>query len=74
MKTSIIATVAFFLPFLTLVGCGETDSKPTEETDNKDVEIFTDGETGCEYLIFNAYQEGGMTARLDENGNPICGK
>lgn len=36
------------------------------------VMVFTDPETGCEYLINDGKKEGGMTIRIGSDGRPIC--
>lgn len=39
--------------------------------DNPDekVYVYTDPDTGVQYLIFRGYRKAGMTPRLDKNGN-----
>lgn len=42
------------------------------KNDWREVVVFTDPETGCEYLIHNGVKEGGMTIRISSDGQPIC--
>lgn len=39
-----------------------------DDADEK-VYVYTDPETGVQYLIFRGYRKAGMTPRLDKNGN-----
>jgi len=36
--------------------------------------VWTDPETGCQYLLFRGYVETGVVARLNRDGLPICQK
>jgi hypothetical protein len=38
------------------------------------VRVYTDAETGCQYLVDTAYKQGGITPRLNSNGQPVCGE
>lgn len=35
--------------------------------------FLKDKETGCEYIVLDAYRTQSMTPRLDAEGQPICG-
>lgn len=57
----VIFTVVSFIP----VGLDSTDNG----TDRSGMALHIDNKTGCHYL---ASQHGGMTQRVDRNGNHIC--
>ena len=33
---------------------------------------FSDPATGCEYIVWNGYEKGGITPRLNADGQPLC--
>lgn len=76
-RAAIIALAA-----LALTGCHETATgdAPKEPVVVQDfglansVEAFTDPLTGCEYLIYRGSKKGGITARLNRDGLPVCGR
>lgn len=36
------------------------------------ITIFTDPDTGCEYLLYRDFHKGGITPRLRPDGRPSC--
>lgn len=71
-----IKKMLIIISLLLVVGC-ENEEVPTDvkkSDGTKDIGVFVDKETGCEYLHKSegaGYQGyGGMTIRLDENGKP----
>lgn len=66
------------LSLMLLVGCESEapsqDIKKTDSSNDENIEVFIDKETGCEYLYrdktYGYAGTGGMTIRLDENGKP----
>lgn len=63
---------------LVTVGCESKDTpqdiKKTDSSNDEDIKVFIDKETGCEYLYRNKTHgyagTGGMTVRLDGNKQP----
>lgn len=39
----------------------------------EEVRVWRDPDTGCQYLIWERRQRGGMTPRLQRDGRPMCG-
>ena len=56
---------------LLIAGCGEPSSA-VAAYDGTLVRTWTDPETGCHYLVWSGYQQGGITARLRPDGTPFC--
>lgn len=68
-----------------LSGCGESfRSEPIDATtvDGKirtrraggeEIRVWRDPETGCQYLLWERRQRGGITPRLKADGRPVCG-
>lgn len=59
--------------FLCLVGCADTTDKAlAEKNDNDKIVIWTDTETGVQYIIYSYYGYnggmGGITPRLNADG------
>lgn len=87
MKKMILALGVLASSYV-MVGCSfETESKE-ELIENSKFEIvheewvtdmgsdflfLKDKETGCEYIVLDAYRTQSMTPRLDAEGQPICG-
>lgn len=71
MKKLIMAVIALVLTFC-LAGCVEPDCEPKEK-DNDDIFIWTDEETGVQYVVYrfivvNGGGAGGITPRLNADG------
>lgn len=68
-------TIILLIPFLLLCGCKKIKDIEVNENNNtySDIEIFTycDKKYGIEYLLISGSYQGGITIRLDKNGNPI---
>lgn len=65
-----VALCAFAL--LALAGCwrpGDNDTVRTDRGGSGRITIFTDQETGCQYLAHNF---GSITPRLDRDGSIMC--
>lgn len=62
--------ILLIIPILLLCGC---DEEPYDEVDGKDSYLTTycDKEYGVEYIRDSGLRRGGITVRLDENGNVI---
>lgn len=45
-----------------------------KDSSNGKVTVYTDKDTGVQYLIFESDRRGGITPRLDENGNAMVQK
>lgn len=56
------------------VNPNETFPSGLNPNSDRNVEILTDPETGCEYLVIASWHGDGyaMTPRIDREGNPIC--
>lgn len=65
MKRIIFILIAVVLIFC-LVGCEK--HKPVTKTDNHDILIWTDEETGVQYIIYEDVHSGGITPRLNADG------
>lgn len=65
MKRIIFILIAVVLT-LCLVGCEE--HKPVIKTDNYNIFIWTDEETGVQYIIYDDVNRGGITPRLNADG------
>lgn len=51
-----------------LVGC-DTDFKKVEGNKTNEIQIYVDPETGVNYLIYQDYNEGGITVRYNADGS-----
>ena len=62
--------ILLIIPILLLCGC---DDESYEEVDGKYsyLETYCDKEYGVEYIRDSGIDRGGITVRLDENGNVI---
>lgn len=47
----------------------DTSMQPIFTSSDDEVYVFTDPETKVQYLIYKGYRKGGITPRLDANGN-----
>lgn len=66
---SLILVIAIML----LVGCVETTEARTKTyymQDYGECYIYVDKETGVNYIVFNDYNKGGITVRLNADGTP----
>lgn len=60
-----------------LTACGSAnDTQNNDEVSDTQasIEVYTDKETKCQYLLYTDFKMGGITPRLDNEGKPICGK
>lgn len=62
-----------------LTGCSTASTGSQESQDkkrfnnyNQDLIITTDNKSGCKYIIFSGYNEGGITPLLKADGTPDC--
>ena len=77
MKRKILLFLTMFLMCLCLVGCKAVNTEEKEvvraeemNTNNgESISIWTDEETGVQYIIFQAYRKGGITPRLNADGS-----
>lgn len=56
-----------------LAGCsGDTTTITDSKGNSESISTFTytDPDTGCKYIVFDWYQGGGASPKLDENGKP----
>jgi hypothetical protein len=62
------------LALVMLAGCGATAAElPAPEHNNSErLEIWTDADTGCDYLIYSSSRQGGITPRLNPDGTQVC--
>ncbi|MES2337877.1 MAG: DUF6440 family protein [Pseudomonadota bacterium] len=44
----------------------------TSTSANRRIRVWSDPETGCQYLIWGRSGRGGMTPRLKPDGMPVC--
>ena len=82
MKKNIIAVVVIML--LALTGCSSvvetSDALSSEEPSyeivaySQHIGVYVDPETGVNYMIYNGYNSGGMTVRLNADGTPYVTK
>ena len=66
--------IVLVIAILLLCGCGVKDKEIDENKDFQDIYNFItycDKKYGVEYVIFTSSYQGGMSVRLDENGNVI---
>lgn len=64
------------LPILLVGSCAsvESDSRPViNEDEEADVRTYTDPDTGVQYLLYDTYKGGGITVRVDVDGQPYLG-
>lgn len=59
--------ILLMIPILFLTGCNETGVNEK----NSGLITYCDKKYGVEYIRDLSYQRGGITVRLDENGNVI---
>lgn len=38
------------------------------------ISVVYDKTTHCQYLVYDGFRSGGITPRLDANGDPVCKK
>jgi len=81
MKKLVTKILVFVVACMCLAGCGTnnttTSTEPVEIREtvgSSNVHVYIDPETGVNYLIYSGYHSGGMTVRLDENGEIIVTK
>lgn len=71
MKKIITLSLTLAMVFC-FVGCEDEKTPPTNKTDNNHIEIWTDEETGVQYIIYSesgGYSGyGGITPRLNADG------
>ena len=70
--------ILLVIPLLFLCGCAPKNLKDIEVNEDRnfkaqfmDIITYCDKKYGIEYLIFTAEYKGGISVRLDENGNVI---
>lgn len=82
-STTPVGVCSAALVAVALAGCSppETQAAATEPVAidrptiggyGSDMAIWTDAQTGCEYLVWARVQGGGVTPRLNTAGRPIC--
>lgn len=68
---SLILVIAIML----LVACTETTEADTQTDYIQDYEgkyqILVDEKTGVNYIVYNGYNKGGITVRLNADGTPF---
>lgn len=75
MKKLIIVGLSIMLIMTGLTACGKdsNDSTNIEESNNKNIEFWTDEETGVQYVIYERTlmrgAMGGITPRLNADGS-----
>lgn len=64
-----------------LAACNSAQAGPITEEPALDVEkpyssvsLWIDPDTGCQYLLYSHYNQGGITPRLSQQGTVICGR
>jgi uncharacterized protein YceK len=62
-----------------LTACGKVSEDSSNDKaltpnvyDGNSVYVFTDTKTGCDYFIYASGYKGGITARLNSDGMPMC--
>lgn len=57
-----------------LTGCQSGDREIVKDSSGKQDDVYTytytDANTGCEYIVFDWYQGGGASPKLDSKGHP----
>lgn len=75
----ILLVVGVIVGIMALTGCGAVTTEETSQTEEKtrfilnsddEIWIWTDEETGVQYLISKGYHKGGITPRLNADGTP----
>ena len=77
-----IFVVVFYLGMAVLPEGGEIEAaNPTTSYVEKlydeggfDIRAILDPETGCYYLAWKGYEKGGLTVRMNSDGEPMCRK
>ena len=72
MRSSELITISIILIFLAMLlytSFSSTDSTDVSKFNRSGIRLYIDNLTGCHYL---APLFGGLTPRLDKNGNHIC--
>jgi hypothetical protein len=58
------------LCFWLIIGCFLCISNNSmSQTSNSNISIWTDEETGVQYVIYGGYKQGGITPRLNADGS-----
>lgn len=74
MRKKIICFI-LTLTIVMLTACGNNTDEQTQNNYiqdwGNDFYILIDKETGVNYIVFSQYNQYGITARLDSNGEPI---
>lgn len=73
MDTPIL--IVFLLAIILLLsGCERSENiqKKLDSQFGWSMTVWKDKDTGCEYIVYSGYQQGGITARYDSEGKPIC--
>jgi hypothetical protein len=70
-------TFALILCCIAVSACVRHEGQPIngeQETSEgvSTVRYVTDAATGCDYVIFDGYRNGGITPRLRPDGSPYC--
>lgn len=68
MKKIIAIIMCLFLMACVLCGCIRYDVR--QETDNAEITIYVDKETGVNYYIYCGVYKGGITVRVNADGTP----
>jgi Family of unknown function (DUF6440) len=74
-KTLLVIGSALFL-----FGCSSTQVSSDQGDrfkyihEESELNIIQDKQTGCKYLQYDGYKQGGITILLDKNGKPDCSK
>jgi hypothetical protein len=67
MKKKIIIIMSVIALCFGLIGCSEYTNMSA--TENSNISIWTDEETGVQYIIFHDNYKGGITPRLNADGS-----
>ena len=65
----IIAIICCAVFILGLVGCTKEQSTELSTTENREVYVYVDKETGVNYIIFDDVYKGGICPRYNADGS-----
>ena len=63
--------IIFIVPILLLCGCENDKERKIDDDNDSCLQTMCDSKYGIEYIRDTCLYRGGITVRLDENGNAI---
>ena len=72
MLMRLLKAIACTACLASLVACEVPDTPDVNSHTSRSIRIWSDPQTGCEYVIFDSHKRAGMTHRLNSDGTPMC--